>query len=130
MNSTTRVTWRLLVMMAERGIRTATDLQRRLQAIGVDISSAQLSRVINSRPQRLSLDLLEGLMFVLECDANALLDSSDGGRAATLPLAQKAVERTTPKAPPARRPRVRRKGANPVDVTGPKVTPFPVAKRT
>ena len=42
--------WRLPAVMGEQRIRTATDLQRRLREVGVSISSAQLTRLINGYP--------------------------------------------------------------------------------
>lgn len=128
MNNTTHVTWRLLVMMAERGIRTATDLQRRLQSTGVEISTAQLSRIVNSKPQRLSLELLEGLMTVLECDANALLSSQDDRSTIAQPT-ERLADRTPPRAAPSKRPR-KRNVPTAGSATGPKVAPFPIAKRS
>lgn len=65
--------WRLAMMMAERGIRTATELHRRLTEYGIDISSDRVSRVVAQRPERLNLDLLAGLATVLDCDTQDLL---------------------------------------------------------
>ena len=65
--------WRLLIVMAERGIRTATELHRRLTQYGIDISADRVSRIVSKRPDRLNLDLLAGLATVLDCDANALI---------------------------------------------------------
>jgi len=45
-----RLGWRLRVRMAENRIPTATELKRRLDAIGYDITSAQLSRIVDERP--------------------------------------------------------------------------------
>ena len=61
--------WRLSALMGERRIRTATDLQRRLNEVGVSISSAQLTRLINGNPARLSRNLMYGLTLVLDCEA-------------------------------------------------------------
>lgn len=47
--------WRLHAVMSDRGIRTATELHRRLQHYGVDITSAQLSRIVSKMPARLNL---------------------------------------------------------------------------
>jgi hypothetical protein len=65
--------WRLPIVMAERGIRTATELHRRLMQYGIDISSDRVSRVVSQCPGRLNLQLLAGLATVLDCDANALI---------------------------------------------------------
>jgi DNA-binding Xre family transcriptional regulator len=116
-------------MMAERGIRTATDLQRRLRVIGIEISTAQLSRIVNSKPQRLSLELLEGLMTVLECDANALLSPQDDARSSIVRQTERLADQAPPRAASSKRPR-KRKVPIQGSATGPKVAPFPIAKRS
>lgn len=65
--------WRLAVMMAERGIRTATELHRQLIEYGIDISSDRVSRVVSQKPERLNLDLLACLATVLNCNTDDLL---------------------------------------------------------
>jgi DNA-binding Xre family transcriptional regulator len=67
--------WRLHAVMADRGIRTATELHRRLQPYGVDITSHQLSRIVAKMPERLNTRVLSALMTVLDCTANELLRS-------------------------------------------------------
>lgn len=67
-----RMQWRLYEMMAKRGIRTATDLQRRLAAIGVHVTSTHLARLVSGEPLRMSRDIMWGLTEVLECDTNDL----------------------------------------------------------
>ena len=69
--------WRLSALMGERRIRTATDLQRRLNEVGVSISSAQLARLINGNPARLSSNLMYGLTLVLDCEACDLWRNPD-----------------------------------------------------
>ena len=119
--------WRLSALMGERRIRTATDLQRRLNEVGVSISSAQLTRLINGNPARLSSNLMYGLTLVLDCEACDLWRNPDR----SIPHERERAERIahTPK------PRL----ATTVDAeedarespkeirkqTGPKVTPFP-----
>lgn len=65
--------WRLNVVMSERRIKTVTELKRRLDSIGVGISSAQLGRVVWERPQKINIDLLEGLVTVLNCSVADIL---------------------------------------------------------
>lgn len=65
--------WRLAMMMAERGIRTATELHRRLTEYGIDISSDRISRIVVQPPERLNLELLAGLATVLDCGTQDLL---------------------------------------------------------
>ncbi len=59
--------------MAEKKIRTVTDLQRRLAGMKINISTAQLGRIVYERPQRLNTDLLEGIINVLNCTVGDLL---------------------------------------------------------
>lgn len=73
------VEWTLLDAMARKRIRKASDLKRRLAAVGVDVSDAQLSRLINETPSRVSLDLLAGLATVLDCGTGDLLRLSFAG---------------------------------------------------
>jgi len=65
--------WRLLQMMAIRGIRSATELQRLLADVGVKFSRQQISKVMARVPSRISLDLLVGLARVLQCGAGDLI---------------------------------------------------------
>ena len=65
--------WRLRVLMAERGIVTATDLCARLSDVGLKMSSANVSRLVKERPRRLDPEMLEALMLVLGCDLSDLL---------------------------------------------------------
>ncbi|CAG1002155.1 hypothetical protein BURK2_03111 [Burkholderiales bacterium] len=53
--------------MAERNIRSVSELVRRLEGIGVSISIAQLGRMIDGKTQHWSQDVVEGLITILEC---------------------------------------------------------------
>lgn len=68
-----RLTWNLRMVMANRGIWTATELHRRLADFGIEMSSAHLSRFIQERPNRINAELLEALISVLDCDISELL---------------------------------------------------------
>lgn len=59
--------------MAERGITTAAELQRRLRAIGVNVSSQNMARLVRYNPNRISTEILYGLTEVLECSTADLL---------------------------------------------------------
>jgi DNA-binding Xre family transcriptional regulator len=65
--------WELAVLMAVRRIRSAAELARRLQTVGHNITSIHLSRIIHDRPQRLSMELLDALLTVLDCTPNELM---------------------------------------------------------
>jgi DNA-binding Xre family transcriptional regulator len=66
------VVWRVRVLMAEREVRSVSELVRRLEDIGVSISIAQLGRLIDGKTQHWSQEVVEGLMTVLECDIGDL----------------------------------------------------------
>ncbi|MEN6587277.1 MAG: helix-turn-helix transcriptional regulator [Sulfuricella sp.] len=123
------LSWRLRVMMAERNITTATELQRLLEKSGYHITSSQLTRIIKERPERLSTDLLDHLLDVLKCDIGDLLRSdliSEGD-------ATEEISANEPKAPPKSKKSRTRRAATEArageDLTGPKVTAFPVPSR-
>lgn len=61
------VVWRVRVLMAERNVRSVSELVRQLENIGVSISIAQLGRLIDGKTQHWSQEIIEGLMTVLEC---------------------------------------------------------------
>ena len=61
--------------MAEREVGSVSELVRRLDAIGVSISVAQLGRLIDGKTQRWNQEVLEGLMAVLDCDLIDLVRS-------------------------------------------------------
>lgn len=123
--------WRLRVMMAERGIRTVTELRRRLEPLGVEISTQQLNRIVTDLPQRLNTDLFAALLTVLRCTPNDLFaveraPSADGSswehdfeRAAPVPRKRAARRNAIGEMSPA----------GDAELVGPKVTPFPLPER-
>lgn len=72
--------WRLSSVMADRRIKTGAELQRRLNKLGITVSSQQISRLTNPSkggPLRLSSDLIYGLTKVLQCTAADLWVNPD-----------------------------------------------------
>lgn len=67
-----KVVWRVRVLMAERNIRSVSELVRRLEDIGVSISIAQLGRMIDGKTQHWSQEVVEGLITILECSLGDL----------------------------------------------------------
>lgn len=123
------LSWRLDVVMAERKIKTVTELHRMLVAHGVKISSAQLSRIVQQKPQRINTELLDGLINVLNCTASNLLQIEE--EMAT------GEQQATPQDFHNMQPKKQKKGSAPKiinidkkDLTGPKVSAFPVAKKS
>jgi len=113
-----RLTWRLEILMAERKIRSATELHRLLVNYGYKITSSQLSRVVKDRPERVSTDLLDHLLEILNCEIGDLLRSEPVSDEHAIAKPQKQRVR--------REPVTDNPGAN---LTGPKVTPFPAPPR-
>lgn len=72
-----QLTWRLHTVMSERGIRTATELRRRLELYGVGITGHQLARIVAKLPARLNTEVLAALMLALDCSASDLISLSE-----------------------------------------------------
>jgi transcriptional regulator with XRE-family HTH domain len=67
-----KATLRVHVLMAEHDIRFVTELWKRLNVLGVEISHSQLTRVVNNSTKSLSIDLLEGLATLFDCPVASL----------------------------------------------------------
>lgn len=120
--------WRLRMLMAEYGISKATELQRLLSSTGYSITSSQLSRIIKEKPERISIHLVEHLLDIFNCEIWDLLESGShsGNDRMKMPIESKQIK------PEISKPRVRRKVVESDEknnVTGPKVTPFPLPNR-
>ena len=125
-----RLSWRLRVMMAERNIATATELQRLLEKSGFQITSSQLTRIIRERPERISTELLDYLLEVLKCDIGDLFRSDPVTQETDVPEENGTTESMMPVR--QRKPRVRRETPEikpDENLTGPKITAFPVPPR-
>lgn len=70
---TKRFVWRLPVLMAERRIFTKVELHRLLTDIGFEISTVHVGRIFKEMPDLLNSDLLLGLMQVLDCSLDDLM---------------------------------------------------------
>lgn len=68
-----QLTWQVRVVMAERGIRSVSELVRRLSDVGVSISVAQMGRLIDGKTKLWNQEVIEGLMTVLECELSDLV---------------------------------------------------------
>lgn len=127
-----RLEWRLRVMMAERKIKTATELRRQLEEVGVMISTSQLSRMMDNFPARLSRDVFAGLLAVLDCEPGDLIRRVRGERETKGSTTRVAVE-SAAGPPDTLRLQKRRPRRVPIDqdedLTGPKVTALPIPER-
>jgi DNA-binding Xre family transcriptional regulator len=66
--------WRLREVMAARGLWATTDLAPLLKARGIDLSAAQVYRLVVQTPERLSLKTLMALCDALGCDTTDLIE--------------------------------------------------------
>lgn len=124
--------WRLRMRMAEMKINTATELKRRLDAVGYEITSAQLSRILDERPAQVKTALLEALLNVLGGTLNDILPTYEPGESAPAPRVAPAST-SHASAPPKRN----RKPVRPIDTEesdadagGPAIHPFPNPKKS
>ncbi|WP_053322537.1 helix-turn-helix domain-containing protein [Mariprofundus ferrooxydans] len=127
--------WNLRLMMVKNEINTSAELRRRLSEIGVEISSAQITRVVNEMPSRISTVLLMGLIRVLNCTPNDLMgvEVDDNEEPSTSNVKQLHVGKTAVEKKP---PSASRRKPTPKDVvddiaslTGGKARPYPVKGR-
>jgi DNA-binding Xre family transcriptional regulator len=68
-----KLTWKLRLVMVSKGINTASELKRRLDRYGYDITTTHAARIVNMLPQRISSELFEALVNVLDCSPGDLL---------------------------------------------------------
>lgn len=67
-----RLILRARSVMADRGFRSISALQRSLVAIGVAISVPQLIRVIDGQAKHINKEVIEGLLTVFDCGVSEL----------------------------------------------------------
>jgi DNA-binding Xre family transcriptional regulator len=58
--------------MTKRSIRSAAALRRLLLDAGVEISDAQLLRIIDNKSARVNMKVLNGMLNVLDCSVHEL----------------------------------------------------------
>lgn len=68
-----RLQWRARVLMAERGIRSVSALRRQLDKLGVEISEAQLGRIIDGKSSHFNSSVVGGLLTAFNCGLDDLL---------------------------------------------------------
>lgn len=89
--------WYLRQVMAAHGLWQTTELIPLLAERGVELSAAQVYRLVAGVPERLSLRTLAALCDIFECTPNDLIETA--ASAARAPVKAKA------KRPVAKRPR-------------------------
>jgi len=120
-----KMEWNLRVLMAKHHIASATELMRRLDVVGVQLSTSQASRIVKEMPNRLSVPLIRGILAVFRCDISDLIivkhDVLDDEKVQPInqkPIPAKQVVRRTKQhvAKPKEKP----------SITGPNIRTFPV----
>jgi DNA-binding Xre family transcriptional regulator len=66
--------WRLREVMGARGLWATTDLAPLLRARGIELSAAQIYRLVAHAPERLSLKTLMALCDALDCTSTDLIE--------------------------------------------------------
>jgi DNA-binding Xre family transcriptional regulator len=66
--------WKLRQLMATGGLWKTSELVPLLAAEGVDLSSAQVYRLVAKAPERLSLATLAALCRIFSCTPNDLIE--------------------------------------------------------
>lgn len=89
--------WRLREVMADHGLWKTTELAPLLAQRGVELSAAQIYRLVTGRPERLPMHTLAALCDIFDCTPAELIETT----ATTSP----AKTPTTKKKPAERRPR-------------------------
>ncbi len=87
--------WNLRVLLAQQGMFATTELVPLLAERGIELSAAQVYRLVVQTPERLSLRTLVALCDILDCGPSDLIEpevevakprakaTGTGGRAAT-----------------------------------------------
>ncbi len=66
--------WHLRQLMATRGLFSTTDLAPLLAERGIELSAAQVYRLVTGTPERLNLHILVALCDALGCTADDLVE--------------------------------------------------------
>lgn len=69
-------TWRLSELMAARGLHNTTDLIPLLAERDITLSRPQVYRLVNQRPERVSLQVIAALCDIFECTPADLLTTT------------------------------------------------------
>lgn len=67
-----QITSRIRVVMAVRGVKSITELSRRLSDVDVEISVPQLGRLVDGKTKQINREILAGLITVLDCSVGDL----------------------------------------------------------
>lgn len=65
--------WRLAELMAARGMHNTTELVPLLAERGIELSRTQTFRLVNQRPERVSLQVLAAICDIFSCGPQDLI---------------------------------------------------------
>ncbi len=68
-----KVDFHIRDMMTRRGIKTITELSRRLASIGIKIANPNLGKLVDGKSSYWSQETLVGLMTILDCELSDLV---------------------------------------------------------
>ena len=71
--SSRKIVLRAREVMATRSIRSVAALRRLLLESGIEISEAQLLRIIDNKSPRVNMEVLNGMLNVLHCSVHELV---------------------------------------------------------
>lgn len=101
-------TWRLRQVMAAHGLFSTTDLAPLLAERGVELSAAQIYRLVTSPPERLNMQVLAAVCDALGCTPNDLIEPTAVDTTARSPRRRRGQTRPDPAeagdTPPPQRP--------------------------
>lgn len=66
--------WNLRQLMAQRGMYSTTDLDPLLRERGIQLSAAQVYRLVTGKPERLNVAVLVALSDALGCEVGELVE--------------------------------------------------------
>lgn len=93
--------WKLRQLMATRGLFSTTDLQPLLVERGVELSAAQVYRLVTSAPERLNMRVLAAVCDALDCTPNDLIEPTAATVDTPVRAARQAGDAAAPVAAPA-----------------------------
>lgn len=98
--------WHLRQLMAQHGMFSTTDLAPHLAERGIELSPAQVYRLVAGTPERLNLQVLAALCDLLDCSPAELIEPYAEARASRSRRAvgQRPSGRREPPADPHLRP--------------------------
>ena len=94
--------WRLREVMADHGLWKTTELAPLLAQRGVELSAAQIYRLVTGRPERLSLHTLAALCDIFDCTPTELIETT----ATTGPAKKMSMAKEKPSGRRPRRARI------------------------